>query len=65
MTSQSLTFDAVAEPPRPRWYAHWHRSWSAHETWFRARVAAAAPRWVQCEVARAEHMPDSRRCTAS
>ena len=38
------------KPSRARWYAHWHRSWSAHET---SALAPSGPRWL--EVARRAH----------
>lgn len=59
MTSQSLTFDAVAEAfPGPKWCARWHRSWSAYETWFRVRGGDSGPTRAQCEAALAERMPE-------
>ena len=59
MTSQSLIFDAVAEPlPGPKGCARWHRSWSAYEAWFCARGGDSGPTRAQCEAALAERMPE-------
>jgi hypothetical protein len=43
MTSQSLIFDAVAEAFAAKMVCRWHRSWSAYETWFRARSGDSGP----------------------
>jgi predicted choloylglycine hydrolase len=57
--TQSLTFDAVAEPHAgPLWVARWRRSWPAYDTWFRARGGDDGPGRTASESALARHMPE-------
>ena len=59
MTTDALTFDAVAEAtPGPKWAARWARSWPAYEAWFRARGGDDGPSREACEASLARHMPE-------